>query len=201
MNRLMVISNIVLLGLVGVLFFLHFNGKKPGVAAASVSKGAAVNGAAAGFSIAYFDIDSITNNYQYCKDVKQSLEKLKDNAEQSLMNMQKNYDSRLAVLQQKAMNMTPQEMEKARNELGSMQQKILSEKEKAFASLEEERKRNEMAIKKDIEGFLSEYNTPRKYTFIMADEPGIFYYRDSSLNITGEVLSGLNAHYKSKKGQ
>jgi outer membrane protein len=203
MNRLLVILNVVLLALVGVLFYLHFSNKKTAAATGSPAVrptgGTAV--APGTFSIAYFDIDSITNNYQYCKDVKAGLEKRKESAEQSIITMQKNYESRLAQLQQKAMNMNEQEMEKARNELGGLQQKVLAAREKAFADLEDERKRKELDIKKNIETFLDGYNTPRKFTFIMADEPGIFYFRDSALNITNDVLSGLNADYKNKKPQ
>jgi len=54
-------------------------------------------------------------------------------------------------------------------------------------------------VKTKIEDYLREYNSRRGFTYIFAYEPGLFYYRDTAYNITGDVVRGLNDQYKKKK--
>jgi outer membrane protein len=54
-------------------------------------------------------------------------------------------------------------------------------------------------VKTKIENFLKEYNKTKGYAYILAYEPGIIYYRDSTLNITDDLVKGLNEQYSKKK--
>jgi outer membrane protein len=54
-------------------------------------------------------------------------------------------------------------------------------------------------VKTKIENFLKEYNKTKGYSYILAYEPGIIYYRDSTLNITDDLVKGLNEQYSKKK--
>jgi outer membrane protein len=54
-------------------------------------------------------------------------------------------------------------------------------------------------IKSKIEEFVKEYNETRNYSYIVAEEPGFFYYKDSIYNITSDVIKGLNGKYKPSK--
>ena len=51
----------------------------------------------------------------------------------------------------------------------------------------------------EIEDFLKEYNKDKRYTYIVSYEQGLFYYKDSSYNVTADVIKGLNERYKVKK--
>ena len=53
-------------------------------------------------------------------------------------------------------------------------------------------------VKNKIEDYLRTYNAERGYTYILAYEPGLFYYRDSTFDITGDLIKGLNDTYKKK---
>ena len=53
-------------------------------------------------------------------------------------------------------------------------------------------------VKKKIEDFLMEYNKDKKYSFIIMNQNDLVYYRDSSFNITNNVVEGLNKLYKKK---
>ena len=55
-------------------------------------------------------------------------------------------------------------------------------------------------VKTSIEDFLREYNKTRNFSYIIAYEQGLFYYKDSAFNITDDVIKGLNEFYKNKKG-
>ncbi|MFM2338327.1 MAG: hypothetical protein RL115_1520, partial [Bacteroidota bacterium] len=54
-------------------------------------------------------------------------------------------------------------------------------------------------IKTKIEEYIKEYNQQSKFTYVLSDDPGLFYYRDTSFNITTEVIKGLNSRYKTAK--
>ena len=59
--------------------------------------------------------------------------------------------------------------------------------------------RRNLSLKKEIEDFIAKYNKSKTYSYIVVYEPGLFYYRDTSYNITPDVIKGLNEEYKSKK--
>ena len=65
MKQLFIALNIVLLVLVGILFYLHFDNKNKIVkAAATPTKAVPVST----LTIAYFEMDSVQANYDYFKD-------------------------------------------------------------------------------------------------------------------------------------
>jgi outer membrane protein len=72
MNKNVLVGfNIVLLILVGILFYLHFSSTPKKTETPAVKVGSTnTNTVSAPFKIAYFEMDSIENNYEYLKDVK-----------------------------------------------------------------------------------------------------------------------------------
>jgi outer membrane protein len=49
-------------------------------------------------------------------------------------------------------------------------------------------------IQKQLKSFLEEYNKEKKYTYILTTGSGLDYiiHKDPSLNITDDVIKGLN---------
>ncbi|MES2847603.1 MAG: OmpH family outer membrane protein, partial [Bacteroidota bacterium] len=58
------------------------------------------------------------------------------------------------------------------------------------------------SIQKDLRKFLDEFNNDRRYSYIFATGTGLEYmiYKDSTHNITPDVIKGLNEYFK-KKGK
>jgi len=52
---------------------------------------------------------------------------------------------------------------------------------------------------KRISEYLKEYNKDKGFTYIIADQPNLIYYRDTVYNITRELIDGLNNLYKQDK--
>lgn len=153
------------------------------------------------FRMAYFEMDSVEANFEM---VKQAMAEL--NAKELEIN---NEMDRLGKeIQQKYIyyqnleaggNLSQAQSVAASQEMKQMDDKMRSRK----SQLDQEYynlntiKQNE--IKSKIESFLKEYNKTKGYSYIMAYEQGLFYYRDSAYNITAEVVKGLNAQYKPGK--
>ncbi|HEX8460178.1 MAG TPA: OmpH family outer membrane protein [Segetibacter sp.] len=198
MNKNVLVGfNIVLLILVGILFYLHFTStaKKPETAAKVGS-----NNTAAAFKIAYFEMDSIENNYEYLKDVKNQLKAKENQLSGQLSSMKNRYMEKVNKFQQEAQTMT-QERQGAMQQDLMQEQKVIQNKEQAVgAELQDESLRRLQNVNKTIEEFLKEYNKDKGYSYILGYQPGTIYYKDSTFDITNDVVKALNERYK-KKGK
>lgn len=196
MKNISTLLSIIALVLIGVLFYLHFNHQeKINQISHETFKRDSSN-----FRIAYFDIDSLQEHYQYFKDVSNDM-KSKENAMASeLSSMQSGYQKKIREWQQRGPNMSQSEGEAAQREYAQMQQRY----EQRQATLEQDLQRQKMEmmtdVRKKIENYLSEYNKNKGYAFILSYEPGfMLYYKDSVYDITNDVIKGLNESYKPKK--
>jgi outer membrane protein len=54
-------------------------------------------------------------------------------------------------------------------------------------------------VKKKIEDYLKEYNKDKGYAFVFSNSENLMYFRDSSYDITQDVVNGLNKQYAKKK--
>jgi outer membrane protein len=195
MNRNFLLAfNVVLLILVGVLFYLHFSSKKTDSPPVRVAD----NAPAGSFRIAYFDMDSIERNYSYLIDVKNEL-KAKENQLNSQLNTMKNrYMSKVAKFQQEAQTMT-QERQGAMQQDLMQEQKVIQNKEQAInGELQDESFKKMQNVNRTIEDFLKDYNKNKEYAYILGYQTGTIYYKDTRYDITDTVLKGLNERYKSK---
>lgn len=199
MNRNFLVGfNIVLLILVAVLFYLHFSSslKKPEVAATKVMD---ASSAAGQFKIAYFEMDSIENNYQYLRDVKSQLRAKENQLTSQLSTLKNRYMEKVNRYQQEAQTMTQERQGVLQQEL-MQEQKMIQSKEQAMGGdLQDESIKKMQVVNKTIEDFLKEFNKDKGYSYILANQPGAIYYKDRRYDITTEMLKGLNESYKKKK--
>lgn len=196
MNRNFLLGfNIVLLILVGVLFYLHFSSAKKDTSTSVTVQNTAPAGP---FRIAYFDMDSIERNYEYLKEVKDEL-KAKENELNGQLNALKNrYMNKVTKFQQEAQTMT-QERQGAMQQDLMQEQKVIQNKEQAInGELQDESFKKMQEVNKAIEDFLKEFNKNKEYAYILGYQTGTIYYKDTRYDITDVVLKGLNERYKIK---
>ena len=197
MKHFSLIFNVVLLALVGYLFYLHYS---------SPSKNAKVSphnnrdsSSHHGNKIAYLDIDSLQNNYEYYKKIKIEFDRKQAASNDEINNMQKRYQNRAMQLQQKGPTMNQQEQESAMKEINQMQESLQNKKQ----SLDNELFNYNSKMKEDIltriQNYLEEYNRDGRYDYIFSYEPGFMFYKDTALNITKDVIRGLNEVYAKDK--
>ena len=181
------------MGLVGYLYYLHFD-KHAGSAPPAVPN----NFLAAlkkGSSVAYIDLDSLQNNYAYYKKIKADFERRQSAANDEITTMQKKYQARAVQLQQKGSTMNQQEQEAAMQEINKMQQDLQNRKQQIDNDLYNYNSKMKEDILSRIQSFLKDYNKDGKYSYIFSYEPGFMFYKDSTLNITMDVIAGLNSLY------
>lgn len=195
MKNASVILNVVLLLAVGVLFYLHFSSKNKYAGITETRVNAA---GGSGCRIAYFELDSLTNSFSLIKDIKSELSQEEEKMNGELNNMQKTYNDRLAQYQKQARTMSQVESERANRDMMQLQESMRAKKQEMDQKYQDLYTRKQQEIKSKIEDFLKEYNKSKGYSYILAYEPGIIYYRDTINNITGDLIKGLNEMYKKK---
>jgi len=192
------ILNLVLLILVGILFYLHFSSKKSSVSSIPTSKIVSTDGSAP-IRIAYFEMDSIENSFAMVKDVKNELGKKEDAVNSELAGLEKKYRNKVAQYQSQGQTMTQVQSEMAQKDVMQMQQSMQNRKQALDQEYQDYYMRKMKDVKTKIEDYLKKYNSQKQFSFIFAYDPGLFYYRDTAYNITIDVIKGLNEGYTKKK--
>ena len=185
--------NIVLAIAVAVLFYLHFSSKKPVAASAN---GQVVSG---GFKIAYFDMDSIQNQFEYFKDVRSTLNSKDQELGRELATMENNFRTKYQDLQKVGSTLSQAEVASRQQELVQMDNNLKSRKQVMDQEMQDETVKKLQDVKKKIEDYLKEYNKDKGYSYIFSGSPDLMYFKDTVYNITGDMLKGLNEMYKKKK--
>lgn len=197
MKNILLVINIVLIFLVGFLYYLYFNGNKKSTVQNIPSSTMHHENEIA--RVAYIDLDSLQNNYTYYKKIKAEFEKKQEAANNEISSLQKKYQTRAMQLQQKGSTMTQQEQESAMQEMNKMQQDLQAKKQVIDNDLYNTNSKMKEDILSRIQNYLKEYNKDGRYSYIFSYEPGFMFYKDSTLNITPDVINGLNELYSENK--
>jgi outer membrane protein len=196
MKNGLLILNVILLIAVGVLFYLHFSSRPEAVKPPQAANNNILPGATSGSRIAYIEMDSLENNFAMIRDVKSELSRKEESMNNELTGLEKRYRARASELQGQAPTMNQVQSEEATKEMMQMQQSMQSRKQELDQQYQNLYMDKMKDVKTRIESFLKDYNKDKGYTYILAYEPGLFYYRDSTFNITRDVINGLNKLYK-----
>jgi outer membrane protein len=196
MKNFSLIVNAILLALVGYLYYLHFSSSKKAITFVRSDKDSAKNH---GNKVAYLDLDSLENNYEYYKKIKAEFDHKQTTSNDEITELQKRYQARAMQLQQKGPTMSQQDQESALKEINQMQQNLQAKKQSLDNELFNYNSKMKEDILNRIQNFLKEYNKDGRYDYIFSYEPGFMFYKDTALNITKDVVTGLNNEYLRKK--
>lgn len=202
MKNGLLIWNVVLTLLVGYLLINQFGSKK-NFPTQSKTEGGDTIRTNTEFRMAYFEMDSIEANFEMVKDVKMLLSRKENAINNELEGMSKKFQQRYNYFQNQAQagTMTQAQSEAASQELKTIDDQMKARKQALGQDYEEYSSKKMKDIKLEIENFMKEYNKTRNFSYIVAEEPGLFYFKDSVYNITADVIKGLNERYKNSSKQ
>ncbi len=187
--------NIVLALAVAVLFYLHFSSPSSGRVTSDSTKTVS----SGNFKIAYFETDSIQNQFEYFKEIAGELEAKSQSNAKVLGDMKSTFSSKYQELQKVASALSQSELANKQQELMQMEKAFQGKEKMMSDEMQDEQFRKMQDVKKKIEDYLKEYNKDKGYAFILSSSADLMYLKDSSYNITKDVIKGLNALYKKKK--
>jgi len=202
MKHLSLVLNGILIIAVAILFFKVYG--EPSKKVSAVSRPAASNAQSSpvsGATIAYVELDSLNEHISFIKDKRKELEAEQRAIETEWQNSYRGLENQKnEFIRKKGNTMTQEEAEKFQGELLQQQQQIDGRKQNLAQKLSEKSYKAMEDIQAQLRAFLAEYNKQKNYTYILTTGTGLEYlvYKDSSLNITEDVVNGMNEKLKKK---
>ena len=152
-----------------------------------------------GCNIAYVELDSIIEHYSMTKDLTGELEVKMKKMESDLTNRERKFQANVNDFQNKATKglETRSRLAEMEQQLSVEQQNLMQLAERYRMEMAEEQSVMQRKIIQSIMDYLKEYNKEKGYKYILGNAfDAKILYADPSLNITADVLRGLNAQYK-----
>jgi len=152
--------------------------------------------------IAYVELDTVIANFDMANDKGVELDEKTKSSEAELTAKSQAFDRDVRDYQNKAQKglitrATAAEMEQT---LSQQQQNLLALRDQMAQNLNEESIVAQRQVLEYINEFLAEYNQDHGYQYILAKQfPGPILYSDTALDITSDVVAGLNAKYQAEK--
>ncbi len=157
--------------------------------------------APAELKIAYVEVDSVMSQYVFAKESQEALQKKAQNIQNTLASKQQALEAAATKLQQDYQaNALTQDMAQTRqaaiqrqsNDLQALNQRLTNE-------FQAETDRFNAALSDSIQHYLAAYNKDKKYSLILTKVGDNILFADKKLDITKEVIAGLNKAYKPAK--
>lgn len=201
MKKLPLILSSVSIIAVIVLYILFFT--SGGKAAGSDTEMKVSGGSNLAGELVYINIDSVLNNYQMYIDYKDELERKAKISEAELTAKQKTYQKDLGDYQYKAERglVTRAEAQQIEQRLYGQQQNLMKLQQDLQTELAEHEQVRIDLVLKSIMDYLKEVQPQYNYTYVFANQTtgGSIFYGNTKLDITKDVVKGLNEKYNRVK--
>ena len=199
-NGLLIWNVILSLGL-GFLLIMQFGSKKgktSGVKKSGADSSVATNQQ---FRMAYFEMDSVATKFYLAKDFQTEVVTREDVINTEMTNRAKAIQQKINYYQNEAQagKLSQEQSENASREIKGMDEEMKNRKQQLDQDYNNYVMTRQNEIKAKIKSFITDYNKTKGFTYIVSDDPGLFYYQDTAYNITAEVIKGLNEKYKPVK--
>ncbi len=151
-------------------------------------------------TIAYVDVDSLQEKYQYCVDGRAVLEEKAKTYQTAIQQKENALQNLQTSIQQRMQNGQITTEEQYKNEVAKFekQQNAYAEyRQKAEIDMAQEQGNFAKALQDSLDNFLAEYNKTKKYSIIL--NKAVMLHADKAMDITDEVTAGLNKRYKKSK--
>jgi outer membrane protein len=195
-KNLSIVLNVILAIAVIVLYVLHFTGQS----SVDDANQSTQSTTPTNLSVAYVNSDSLLSNYDYFKDLEQQFTEKRDKLNAEYQNRAEGLQKEISNFQTTAGNMTISQARAVEEDLRKKQQNLMMYQEQLGQQLMQE----EVSMNSDLYDKVSEYlqdygkNKNLQIVLTYTKGSGVLYANDS-LDITKEVIVGLNEAYNIEK--
>jgi outer membrane protein len=196
-NIFIIVNAVLAAAVIGlyVLYFLNAGGTKPSASFAKSDEIVAADG-----SVVYIQIDSLVQAYDMFHDLKAELEKKADKIRKEMDNKGQAFEFKVKDFQEKVQKglLTRSQAEQQQAQLEKEQASLQQYAQKMQAEMTEEETVMLRRIFDAIQTFLKAYNQEHNYSLILSTSgtTNLVLQGAPALDITKDVLNGLNAGYK-----
>ncbi len=152
-------------------------------------------------AIVYVNSDSLLNNYAYFKDVKNVFQEKSKKAQADLTAKGTAFQKEVAQYQESAANLSADQRASTEQRLARKQQELAAYNQNAGNALANEEAIENEKLYNKVSDFLKDFAKTKGYKMVLTyskANPTVLY-ADESLDVTKEVLVGLNAAYTKEK--
>ncbi len=167
-----------------------------------VAPSPAVCEGAKGIKIAFVDIDSLLSNYELSVTINKEMLRKEENMRMTLSEKAKDIQADIEDFQRKLENNVYATQKRAEEE----QSRIIKRREdydklseRLASELAAESQKNNVILRDSINAFLDEYNKVNGYDLIISRVGDNLLYANKALDITKDVISGLNKRYQDSR--
>lgn len=151
--------------------------------------------------IVYINSDSLSQKYEYFKDIRSKLEAKVKKAQTDLQAKSQAFQREVAEYQQKAPNLSAAERQATEEKLARKQDELSRLDQNASSSIQQDESAEFNNVYNKITEFLKKHASDNGYSLVLTyskSNPTVLY-ADSKLEITNEVVKQLNEEYKKEK--
>lgn len=172
------------------------NDKKTETNASSTS-----NSVTAEDKIVYVNSDSLLAKYEYFKDLQSKMETKGKAAESDLAAKSQAFQREVQQYQQQQNTLPADQRAATEQRLARKQQELQAYQQNAGAALQNEQAKEQEVLYDKVAEYLKTYAKGKGYKMVLTYSKGnsAILFADESLDITKEVITGLNEAYKKDK--
>lgn len=151
--------------------------------------------------IVYINADTLSEKYEYFKDIKVKMEAKVKKAQTDLQSKSQAFQREVADYQQKAATLSASERQATEEKLARKQDELGRLDQNASASIQQDEATEFNNVYNSITEYLKKHAAEKGYKMVLTyskSNPTVLY-ADSKLEITKEVVDALNKEYKSTK--
>ena len=157
--------------------------------------------ATAADKIVYVNSDTLLSKYQYAKDITAKMESKGKAAESDLVAKGQAFQREVQQYQAQANSLAADQRAATEQRLQRKDQELKAYQQNAGAALQNENAKEQEALYNKIADYLKTYSKSKGYKMVLTYSKGNanVLFADESLDITAEVVKGLNDAYSKEK--
>lgn len=152
-------------------------------------------------TIVYVNSDSLLSKYQYFKDLKVKLDAKTKSAQSDMGSKTQAFQREVAQYQQQQATLSADQRATTEERLARKQQELQTYQQNAGMALQTEQAKEQEKLYDKVADYLKTYAKNKGYKMVLTYSKGnsAILFADESLDVTSEVILGLNEAYNADK--
>ncbi|MEA4916571.1 hypothetical protein SDC9_148382 [bioreactor metagenome] len=197
-STLYVVSGVLAVAII-ILYILHFTTKPSANGASAKDLSALLNDSSITLPIAYVNVDSLLMNYNFARDLNESLLRKQESTRATLNQKQGQVSSAHAEFERLLRNnafLTPERAQQEQNKVQQMYQEYQQLEERLTQELLMEQEKLNIQMEDTIKARMIEFNQNKNFEIIFNNRTtSTILYADKKYDITNAVVEFLNSKY------
>lgn len=149
--------------------------------------------------IAYVDIDTLLTSYKLWIELNEDMIRKEENVRATLNEKAKNLQADYEDFERKLNNnafVSRERAEAEQNRILKKREELEALQERLSNELMVENNKNSVLFRDSINAYIQDYNKIHRYNIILSRIGDNLLYVDNGMNITQDIINGLNARYE-----